>query len=113
MFMGMNFKQVFENSLIARQNLSSLLKLPLTNERIEVSPNFKDAVDEVLAALPKRDLIDTKHPSLLKLVSVVEKEIKQFSQHIPLEELLSSIQETFQSTLNNPGIWTQAGGAVR
>jgi hypothetical protein len=65
MFMGMNFKQVFENSLIARQNLSSLLKLPLTNERIEVSPNFKDAVDEVLAALPKRDLIDTKHPSLL------------------------------------------------
>jgi len=42
--------------------------LPLTNEKIQVPDEFRKALNETLAALPAKDLIDNDDPKLLNMI---------------------------------------------
>ena len=79
MFLGLNKHSAFKQELANRTGLSSFLRLPLSNEGIEVPQDFKEALEAVLKATPKRGLIPFEDPTLLKLIEVVKKNDKAFS----------------------------------
>lgn len=68
-FMSLNKNCSYDTLLQAKMNFNTYFKLPLTNESIKVSDEFKKALDLGLdAALKTKDLLVPDDPHLLKLI---------------------------------------------
>ena len=81
-FMSLNTNCTYDQALAERLAFNAYLTLPLTNEKIQVPNEFREALDEALAALPAKDLIDHDNPKLLNLIEVVRKNSQAFGDHI-------------------------------
>jgi hypothetical protein len=65
MFMNMNRNFNFNNQFMITQGLNDILRVPMTNENLEIPDEFNATLDKVLKDVPKRDMIAQDNQNLL------------------------------------------------
>ena len=101
-FMSLNRNCRYDMGLAERQCFNQYLTLPLTNEKIQVPDEFRKALNETLAALPAKDLIDNDDPKLLNMIQVVQKNSEAFSEYVTEKELCEKIDSQLCKIITNP-----------
>lgn len=111
MFLAMNRNSCYNEQFIQKQGISGFLRLPLTNEDIEISEEMKEVLNNTIKVIPPKGLLDEKSPQLGQLLKTIEANGDIIGKRMAADVVREQILKTLTIQFGNAHSYRSSGSS--